>query len=156
MRCHSIQAVASCGFVSENVMRMCPAFASSSCADVTGQALSWSAHCSNVHWSCCEQVLPNGMVVLAEPNPDSLLAALEEAVARVHTVNPQLQHEQVASHTVALPVMPEGHCGYMYRSTHVSLVLRMHLQQSVCSACLASWITHCCILMITDAVSTLS
>lgn len=37
------------------------------------------------------------MVVMAEPNPDSLLAALEEAVQRVHTVDPMLQHQQVTS-----------------------------------------------------------
>lgn len=41
------------------------------------------------------QVLPSRMVVMAEPNPDSLLAALEEAVQRVHTVDPMLQHRQV-------------------------------------------------------------
>lgn len=41
------------------------------------------------------QVLPSRMVVMAEPNPDSLLAALEEAVQRVHTVDPMLQHQQV-------------------------------------------------------------
>lgn len=41
------------------------------------------------------QVLPDGMVVLAEPNPDSLLAALEEAVHLAHTVDPLLQHQQV-------------------------------------------------------------
>lgn len=37
------------------------------------------------------------MVVLAEPNPDSLLAALEEAVRKVHkcTVDPLHQHQQV-------------------------------------------------------------
>ena len=51
-------------------------------------------------WCCNEQVLPSDMVVLAEPNPDSLLAALEEAVQRVHTVDPQLQHEQVRTHAV--------------------------------------------------------
>ena len=47
-----------------------------------------------------KQVLPSGMVVLAEPSPDSLLAALEEAVLRVHSVDPLLQHEQVRFHTV--------------------------------------------------------
>ena len=41
------------------------------------------------------QVLPDGMVVLAEPNPDSLLAALEEAIHLAHTVDPLLQHQQV-------------------------------------------------------------
>lgn len=41
------------------------------------------------------QVLPSGMVVLAEPNPDSLLAALEEAVQHVHHVDPLRQHQQV-------------------------------------------------------------
>ncbi|KAL3137234.1 hypothetical protein ABBQ32_006784 [Trebouxia sp. C0010 RCD-2024] len=43
------------------------------------------------------EVLPGRMVVMAEPNPDSLLAALEEAVQRVHTVDPMLQHQQVHS-----------------------------------------------------------
>ncbi len=51
-------------------------------------------HCSLCS-SCGMQVLPDGMVVLAEPNPDSLLAALEEAVHRAHTVDPLLQHQQV-------------------------------------------------------------
>lgn len=41
------------------------------------------------------QVLPNDMVILAEPNPESLLAALEQAVHRVHTVDPTQQHQQV-------------------------------------------------------------
>ena len=41
------------------------------------------------------QVLPDGMVLLAEPNPDSLLAALEEAVHLAHTVDPLVQHHQV-------------------------------------------------------------
>ena len=36
------------------------------------------------------------MVLLAEPNPDSLLAALEQAVHQVHTVDPLLQHQQVS------------------------------------------------------------
>ncbi len=51
-------------------------------------------HC-NLCSSCGIQVLPDGMVVLAEPNPDSLLAALEEAVHLAHTVDPLLQHQQV-------------------------------------------------------------
>lgn len=51
-------------------------------------------HC-NVSSSRGMQVLPGGMVVLAEPNPDSLLAALEEAVHLAHTVDPHLQHQQV-------------------------------------------------------------
>ena len=41
------------------------------------------------------QVVPDGMVLLAEPNPDSLLAALEEAVHLAHTVDPLVQHHQV-------------------------------------------------------------
>ena len=41
------------------------------------------------------QVLPSDMIILAEPNPESLLAALEQAVQRVHSVNPLEQHQQV-------------------------------------------------------------
>ncbi|KAL0044537.1 hypothetical protein WJX82_011610 [Trebouxia sp. C0006] len=41
------------------------------------------------------EVLPDGMVLLAEPNPDSLLAALEEAVHLAHTVDPLVQHHQI-------------------------------------------------------------
>lgn len=41
------------------------------------------------------QVLPGGMVILAEPNPESLLAALEQAVCRVHTIDSFQQHQQV-------------------------------------------------------------
>ena len=42
------------------------------------------------------------MVVMAQPNPDSLLAALEEAVQRVHTVDSMLQHRQVTARCAAL------------------------------------------------------
>ena len=48
-----------------------------------------------ITWLEPGQVLPSRMVVMAEPNPDSLLAALEEAVQRVHMVDPMLQHQQV-------------------------------------------------------------
>ena len=44
------------------------------------------------------QVLPSDMVILAHPNPESLLAALEQAVHRVHTVDPLQQHQQVNGH----------------------------------------------------------
>lgn len=53
------------------------------------------------------QVLPSRMVVMAEPNPDSLLAALEEAVQRVHTVDPMLQHQQV---TVCCDILLASQC----------------------------------------------
>ena len=42
------------------------------------------------------------MVVLAEPNPDSLLSALEQAVQHVHTVDPMRQHEQVTVTAIQL------------------------------------------------------
>ena len=70
------------------------------------------------------QVLPSGMVVLAEPNPDSLLAALEEAVRRVHTVDPVLQHQQVrhGSAAVSFCNTAVSHAGgvtvYMYSSCY--------------------------------------
>lgn len=51
------------------------------------------------------QVLPSRMVVMAEPNPDSLLAALEEAVQRVDTVDPMLQHQQVTTCCAILLVL---------------------------------------------------
>lgn len=52
-------------------------------------------------WSNLIQVLPREMVVLAEPNPDSLLAALEEAVQHVHAVDPMQQHQQVLAHSTS-------------------------------------------------------
>ena len=49
------------------------------------------------------QVLPTEMVLLAEPNPESLLAALEQAVHQVHTVDPFQQHQQVLRSTARCP-----------------------------------------------------
>jgi hypothetical protein len=41
------------------------------------------------------QVLPPDMMLLAEPSPEDLLVVLEEALARVHTLDPVAQHVRV-------------------------------------------------------------
>eukprot|EP00210_Caulerpa_lentillifera_P007040 g6734.t1 len=42
------------------------------------------------------EVLPSDMMILAEPDPDSLVTAVEEALSRVHTVDRQKQHQRVS------------------------------------------------------------
>lgn len=42
------------------------------------------------------QVLPEGMLLLAEPSPSALAAALERALALVGSIDRQRQHQQVA------------------------------------------------------------
>ena len=41
------------------------------------------------------QVLPSELLLLAEPSPAALAAALERALTLLHTVDPERQHRQV-------------------------------------------------------------
>lgn len=45
--------------------------------------------------SHASQVLPDNMMLLAEPAPENLIDAIEQALVRVHAVNPLEQHEKV-------------------------------------------------------------
>lgn len=46
--------------------------------------------------ACPAQVLPDDVMLLAEPSPDDLLNALEEAIAKVPDLDPVQQHERVS------------------------------------------------------------
>lgn len=41
------------------------------------------------------QVLPDDMMLLAEPAPENLIEAIEQALVRVGSIDPQAQHEKV-------------------------------------------------------------
>ena len=44
------------------------------------------------------QVLPSELLLLAEPSPAALAAALERALTLLHTVDAERQHRQVFMH----------------------------------------------------------
>jgi hypothetical protein len=43
------------------------------------------------------QVLPPDVMLLAEPSPEELLAAVEAALLRLPALDPQQQHERVST-----------------------------------------------------------
>jgi hypothetical protein len=60
------------------------------------------------------EVLPSDMMLLAEPVPEDLVAALEAALTRVYEVDPVKQHQQVQSGMVThgCPWLPMDAHGY--------------------------------------------
>jgi hypothetical protein len=51
--------------------------------------------------SRARQVLPPDMLLLSEPSPEDLLAAVEAALTRVTALDPWAQHERVRGVTAA-------------------------------------------------------
>lgn len=58
--------------------------------------VGWLSNASTCVCVCgVVQVLPPDVMLLAEPSPEDLLAAVEEAICRVPQLDPLKQHERV-------------------------------------------------------------
>jgi hypothetical protein len=55
------------------------------------------------------QVLPPDVMLLAEPSPEELLAAVEAALTRLPCLDPQQQHERVSMLRQQLPLREQQH-----------------------------------------------
>ena len=64
------------------------------CASMLSPFCMFQSCAENV-FCLCMQVLPSSMMLLADPSPDSILAALESALQRLPDLKPFEQHDRV-------------------------------------------------------------
>lgn len=71
------------------------------------------------YYCACLQVLPPDVMLLAEPSPEDLLAAVEEAIQRVPSLDPLAQHERVSpARILQTTALPASGCITLYVSIH--------------------------------------